>query len=58
MGIVSDKFEPHREKLEEDYELAMENKIVCSHCGEIKDWSETMTSVSEGTICFSCLHSN
>ena len=52
---MNEIFEAHREKIQEDVELALENKVICGHCGEVKDYLQTMSSVTDGTICFDCL---
>lgn len=53
--MASEIFEAHRDRMEEDYKLAMENKVACGHCGEIVPADRAMSSVTNGTICFDCM---
>jgi formylmethanofuran dehydrogenase subunit E len=53
--MTNEIFEAHRERMEEDVKLAMDNKVICDHCGEVKDYRQTMSSVTDGTICFPCM---
>jgi formylmethanofuran dehydrogenase subunit E len=53
--MLNEIFESHREEMEEAYALAQENKVVCDMCGEVKPHKETISSVTRGTVCFSCM---
>lgn len=54
--MLNSFFESYREQLEVDYQLALDNKVICDHCGNETEAEDTFSSVTDGTICKACFY--